>query len=342
MSSGPLPAWCAPLTLTASVPWAGLSALRNRWYDSGRGVIRLARPVISVGNTVVGGSGKSPMVRWVAEVLRETGRQPAILMRGYASADPEQSDEAIEHRQCLPEVPVLCGANRAARARRALAGGVTVDAFIMDDGFQHRQLGRDLDIVLVGADCGWARPWGYLPFGWCRESRQSLRRADAVVVTRASGVDETTAALVRQFHGREAIAWCDHAWSHIDVWPSDGGAPTCAVPDWARGRRMVAFIAIASGAAFERSIAAAGGEVAARIVLGDHAPRRPAHLEQAARLAKSTGAHGLICTGKDWAHLRPIWQAMALPRLQVAVPRVGLRFHSGESELRSRIVSRAG
>lgn len=342
MSGGPLPWWCAPLTLPASVPWAMATALRNRFYSSGRSVARLQRTVISIGNTVVGGSGKSPMVRWTCAALREVDRQPAILMRGYGSDDPEQSDEAIEHRQCLPGVPVLCGADRAARGSRALGDGVPIGVFVLDDGFQHRQLHRDLDIVLVGADGAWARSWGFLPFGWCREGPASLRRADAVVVTRCGGVDESITALVRRYHGREPIAWCDHAWNHIDVWSGEGDASQRVEPRWMKGRRVVALSAIASADAFERTIVGVGGVVAARIVLGDHAPRRRAHLELAMRHGEATGAEWLVCTGKDWAHLAPLWAAMGTPRLEVAVPRVCLKFHSGESELRSRIVAAAG
>ena len=154
-------------------------------------------PVIVVGNLTVGGTGKTPLVELLATLCRERGRSPAVLSRGYRGEGGEggANDEAR-----MLTVPVFCDASRSAAGARALAAGH--DCLLLDDGFQHRRLARDLDLVLIDA----LRPWGVrgslpavLPLGLMREPKRALRRADALVVTRADTVDERSlAALTTQ------------------------------------------------------------------------------------------------------------------------------------------------
>lgn len=147
--------------------------VRNGWYE-GRPQPSTSVPVVSVGNLTVGGTGKTPVVRWLAEWLQRTGARPAIVTRGYGG------DELALYRRWFGEDAVLAGRDRRACVRAAGDRGYTV--VVLDDGFQHRRLARALDILLVAAEDPLdAR---MLPRGPYRESPASARRATAVLLTR--------------------------------------------------------------------------------------------------------------------------------------------------------------
>jgi tetraacyldisaccharide 4'-kinase len=156
--------------------------LRNRAYDRGwKTVHKAAVPVVSVGNLTVGGTGKTPCVEYVARFYRQLGLQVALLSRGYGS-EVGRNDEALVLEENLPDVPHLQGADRVALADTAVEE-LESEILVLDDGFQHRRLHRELDIVLIDATC----PWGYgsvLPRGLLREPIGGLKRAHAVIVTR--------------------------------------------------------------------------------------------------------------------------------------------------------------
>jgi tetraacyldisaccharide 4'-kinase len=160
--------------------------LRNRQFDR-RGGVRAAVPVISVGNLTLGGTGKTPCVEYVARFFRERDVRVTILSRGYgASHGP--NDEALALEQNLPDAPHLQGPDRVALAATAVEE-LEAELLILDDGFQHRRLHRDLDIVLIDA----TNPWGHgylFPRGLLREPKSNLRRADAVILTKCGSVDD--------------------------------------------------------------------------------------------------------------------------------------------------------
>ena len=145
----------------------------------------LHRPVISVGNLTAGGVGKTPLIKTLIRHLLQNNIRPAVLMRGYHSRRSEgtlQSDEALDYLQEFPGVPVLPGRRRVQTARDFLRQQ-DADVFLMDDGFQHRCVKRDLDIVILDA----TNPFGngaVLPRGVLRESVVALRRADIIVLTK--------------------------------------------------------------------------------------------------------------------------------------------------------------
>ena len=150
---------------------------------------KLSVPVVSVGNLTTGGTGKTPLVVWIARWLAGRGVATAILSRGYGSTAPDGSDtdEALLFRRFVPHVPHLTGSDRYASGQRAIADH-GAQCLVLDDGFQHRQLARDLNIAVV--DC--LLPFGYghlLPRGLLREPLGSLRRADLIVLSRYSGSD---------------------------------------------------------------------------------------------------------------------------------------------------------
>ncbi len=175
----------------AAYGYGAAVTVRNAAYDRGwLAVHRAAVPVISLGNITTGGTGKTPLAAWLANWLVEQGHRPGLLSRGYRSLDAEPAssgstgndEKRVLDRLC-PGVPHLQQRDRV-RSSKRLVGESGCDVLILDDGFQHRRLGRDLDLLLVDA----LQPWGFghlLPRGLLRESRSGLRRADLVIVTRA-------------------------------------------------------------------------------------------------------------------------------------------------------------
>jgi tetraacyldisaccharide 4'-kinase len=157
--------------------------VRNYAYD--KGIAKISKvdvPVISIGNITTGGTGKTPLVIWICKKLSEKSIPYAVLTRGYKAQDAEITDEpAILARSC-PDTRVIVNADRVAAANKAVTE-YGVKTLVMDDGFQHRRLHRDLDIIAIDATC----PFGFermLPAGLLRESKNAIKRAQAVVITR--------------------------------------------------------------------------------------------------------------------------------------------------------------
>jgi tetraacyldisaccharide 4'-kinase len=175
---GGLAAWT---TVPAELLFRAVVAMRNRAYDRGWLPVRRGSvPVVSVGNLTVGGAGKTPVSAWIARRLVKMGARPAILVRGYGR------DEIDLHLRWNPDVPVVVAARRLQGAEEAARGGAGV--VVLDDGFQHRALARDLDIVLVPAEAP-RRP-RLLPRGPYREPPGAVRRADLAMVVRRTASQE--------------------------------------------------------------------------------------------------------------------------------------------------------
>ncbi|MFV2006102.1 MAG: tetraacyldisaccharide 4'-kinase [Longimicrobiales bacterium] len=176
------------LTLPAAAAYRGVTTLRNLAFDRGLlGAAQADVPVISIGNLTVGGTGKTPFSGWVVKELLADGRTPALLCRGYGS------DEPLLHERWNPDAQVITRADRPAGAREAVRKGA--DIIVLDDGFQHRRLQRDLDIVLV------AHPQGIrgrlLPRGPFREGVRALNRADTVILVHKGASVDAMDALAR-------------------------------------------------------------------------------------------------------------------------------------------------
>ncbi len=329
---GPLPSLLAPVTW----PLARLYGMGVRWrnarFDRGAGVRRLeAAPVISVGNLTAGGTGKSPLVAWCARVLGEGGVQPVIAMRGYRAHGADAvatSDEALEYAHSAPQARLVVDPRRFEALSRAFDGWRAEPAFaraavILDDGFQHRQLARALDIVLVDA----SRPGldgDLLPNGWLREPAKNISRADLVVITKAhdAAARERTEALVARVRGRAADAVCEHAWSALAVHEQD--AERTERVEWLAGKRVLSACALGNPAHFHAMVGLASGVTPATIQRRDHVAMRAEELES---VAARVGAVAVIVSRKDFVKLD------RLPRLTLAVPELGVRFLSGEQRL---------
>ncbi len=309
---------------------------RNRRYDRGVGVERLPLPVISVGNLSVGGTGKSPMVLHILRLLTDAGVRSCVAMRGYKAGTGE-SDEAEQYRREVPDVAVVARPDRATGVREALAsaGGDGLGCVVLDDGFQHRKIARDTDIVLIDAS---RNPFedALLPAGWLREPVESLARADAVVVTHAELADEEALSRldreIERVHGKPPIARTRHAWSELSTSGQDEPLPVT----WLAGKRVVASCAIGNPRGFLSALqtgvmAPMGGSIASSLVLRDHDPFKPATVERIVRAASVSEADAIVVTEKDWSKLASV-PASTWP-CPVIRPRLRLFFDWGLDEL---------
>ncbi len=308
---------------------------RNRRYDAGAGVTKLNVPVISVGNLSVGGTGKTPMVAWIVRTLLEAGRSPCIAMRGYKKGKG-QSDEELLYRRTLEGVPVVAQPDRLTGLRELFQteAGRRVNVLVLDDGFQHRRIARDLDLVLVDST---SSPFedALLPSGWLREPVESLKRAHGVVLTHAESVSpirlEELELQVEAAHGRSPAARAAHAWGGLDV--RIDGREVARPVGWLKGKRAMVVCAIGRPEPFVRQVERAiGGPAAGKLVLRDHDPYKPVTREAIAKEAAAAGAEVIVTTEKDWSKLESAeW---ALP---VARPRLVMKIEQGERELRDMV-----
>lgn len=330
---GPGPRALAPFARLLEPGYRFAVARRNSAFDRGKNVRSAGVPVISIGNLSVGGTGKTPMVMHVARQLKELWRSPGIAMRGYGPKQAGVSDEQQEYADRLTGVPVVANPDRVAGVR-TLVKTHRVDCAILDDGFQHRFLARDLDLVLVDAT---RSPFvdRCLPAGWLREPVSSLSRADAVVVTRADKTSEARLnelkSNIERVTGAPPVALATHAWEGLTV-GSDGGVREVTALN---GARVVAACAIGNPEAFLRQVRAAGAEIVERDVRRDHHDWTAEDATALASLAE--GADALLITHKDWVKLRRVIPEDSGLLAKVLVPRLGIGFIEGARALKKLI-----
>jgi tetraacyldisaccharide 4'-kinase len=311
----------------ASMPYGWAVRLRNRLYDQHwMSSQRAGVPVVSIGNLTVGGTGKTPCVEYVARFYRQLDRRVAILSRGYGSAGG-RNDEARVLEENLPDVPHLQGADRVALARTAVEE-LESEILVLDDGFQHRRLARDLEVVLVDA----TNPWGYgylLPRGLLREPPAGLGRASIVMLTRWDQVDETTRGRLREVVQRLApgVPVVETTHRPLDLVNSE---QQTASLERVSGQRIAAFCGLGNPEAFRRTLVALGASVEAFRTYPDHHAYTREDVEALRGWAGELAAGCLIVTTqKDLVKLRltqlggrPLWAL-----------RIRLHIESGQEEL---------
>lgn len=307
----------------ALAPFGGLYSLivrsGNALYK--RGVLRahtVGAPVISVGNLTTGGTGKTPLVEWIANELASRGRRVCVLTRGYRREKPEERVIASDGNEILAEVKqtgdeafllaevlqgkaaVVCDANRISAANWALTN-LASNAFVLDDGFQHQQIARQLNVLTIDA----MNPWGngrLLPGGILREPIGSLTRADCVVITRADLSDPRDL--------RRAI---ERVSPNVPVFLSKmkhtqlrevGPTQPRLHPDQMKSRPSYAFCGIGNPPSFLSLLQREGYNVVGARSFRDHHNYTTADVDQLSKEAQSSGAQTLLTTAKDAVKLR--------------------------------------
>jgi len=302
---GPSASALRATTRALAAAYGPLVRLRRGLYRAGVLRARAAPcPVISVGNLTAGGTGKTPMVAWVVDRLGELGRRPAILTRGYKGAEGGSDEAELLWRRT--GAPVVVDPDRVAAAAAAAEAGA--DVLVLDDGFQHLRLRRDLDIVLIDATC----PFGFghvLPRGLLREPPSALRDADAVVLTRCDLVGSEALAALRDRVAALAPRAGLHEAGHVPV-AVVVRAGRHLPPAALAGKKAVAFCGIGNPEAFFASLTAMGAVLLDRVAFNDHARYDAGALDRVARAAEAAGAEVLLTTAKDRVKIE---NASALP-----------------------------
>jgi len=339
--ASPLPAalqWAGP----ALAAGFGAAVAFRRWcYRTGlRRARRAPVPVLGVGNLTAGGTGKTPAAACLARGLLARGRRPAIVLRGYgARTRGGLNDEGRELARALPEVPVLASPDRHAGAREAAGRGC--DVVILDDGFQHWRLARELDLVLVDAK----DPFGggrLLPWGYLREKPEALARAGAVLITRSDSAPPEALAALRAELTRLAPKAClglaRHAPTQLRRLFAD--APLEPARNLAR-KRVLAACALAQPATFYETLVGLNAEVMVGWTYPDHYGYTKADLDEWLTQAGRVSAAGVVVTEKDAAKLEtlppPPPDAAPVWALQVE-----FQVTAGEAELWARILESLG
>jgi tetraacyldisaccharide 4'-kinase len=332
-SGPPLPSPVVALaTALAAAYGLGARARRGLYARGWRPVRRLPAPVVSVGNLTVGGTGKTPVTACLGRLFQDRGLIVAILSRGYGGLGgrragvlrvsdgqrlylkpPMVGEEAYWLARALPGVAVYAGACRY-RAGLAAWEEVRPDLFLLDDGFQHFQLHRDLDLVLLDA----ASPFGngrLLPRGPLREPVSALAAAQALVLTRYQAAPhQATLAQLRRAFPEKSLLTAAITPTAVRLYPGASPAPL----EELRGRPLLAFAGLARPQVFACTLRELGVELRGFQAFPDHHPYGDRDLNLLVREAQGLGAAALITTAKDWARLGERWE-VDLPLLVLEV-----------------------
>ncbi len=285
------------------VPYTWAVEIRNWRFDHGRAAIHMVDvPVVSVGNITAGGTGKTPMVAWLANWFRSRGVRVALISRGYrapdcARSDDAGNDEARELAQRLPEVPHLQNPDRVAAAELAIEQH-ECQLIVLDDAFQHRRIHRDLDIVLIDA----LQPFGHghvLPRGLLREPMHRLARADLIALSRADAIDE---ARRRQLRAEVLAVAPQAAWIEVVHRPQSllNAAGQSVGVDQLKGQRVAAFAGIGNPQGFYHSLEQLGCQLVARRAFADHFHYDQDDLDELTNwVTEIPEVDAVVCTCKD-------------------------------------------
>jgi tetraacyldisaccharide 4'-kinase len=301
-----------------SYPYALVLRLRALGYRFGLlRSYRLPCPVISVGNITLGGTGKTPMVLWIARYLMSRGKRVAVLSRGYGGSargelrvvsdgktvllTPEEAgDEPCLLAGKLPGLMVVIGADRYRAGLRALEE-LKPDLVLLDDGFQHLRLQRDLNILLLDAGRPFAGGWT-LPAGFLREPVSAAGRADLVVYTRCPEGKPAP-----DLFPEKPSCWTKHRFSGIV--PLAGGESVSF--EGARERRVMAFSGIADPESFFSGLEAVGVRPVTTLSFPDHTPYGEDEIAAIMKLRIASRTTLMLTTQKDAVKLVPFAQKLA-------------------------------
>lgn len=312
----------------ASIALAPLSGIYEALVRSGNALYSRAffrvhdvgKPVISVGNLTTGGTGKTPLVEWIARDMAATGQRVCVLTRGYRrdsagrivvstgheilATVAEAGDEALLLAEDLKDkAAVICDADRVAAARWAIENFKS-ETFVLDDGFQHQRIARDLNIVTIDA----TNPWGnglLLPAGILREPRTALLRADCVVVTRADDIEEFE-RLKAEIQALVPDAVILRSRMTVRGLHPVNELATLTSVDALKSFRAAAFCGIGNPGSFFLLLKNNGLDLRFKRALRDHFSYRQADIDRLTKAALARNAQIFLTTAKDAVKLRSL------------------------------------
>ena len=280
-------------------------AVRNWAYSKGvLTVNRTSVPVISVGNLTTGGTGKTPIVMWLTQWLKPQCNT-AIVSRGYRSLPGASNDEGMEIARNSPNAIQVQDKDRVAAAESAISQLATAplenSVIILDDGFQHRRLHRDLDIVLIDATL----PFGYgklLPSGLLREPVNSLKRADAVVLTRANLVPQQTRDSLRTRVSKvnPDLVWAESELACVNLLDVQGRHSELS---HLLEKRVVAFCGIGNPTGFIETLEREKLQPQQFLTFPDHHHYTPDDIDSIITAGQRNRCDAILCTVKDLVKL---------------------------------------
>lgn len=321
--------------------------LRNLFFEwNVLKAVRVPIPVISIGNITAGGSGKTTLVEVFAKKLGRLGKKVAIVSRGYGRtsrglvvvSNEEQvlvdaaigGDEPILLAERLSNVPVIVDANRVRGARYAIES-FDAEIILMDDGFQHRYLFRDLDIVVISAREVLGRSF-LLPAGYRREFYSALKRANVIVISKCSGPAEVEIAKekLRRWFGGDVAATTMKPIAWNDVMTQQSRR---AGLEELNGRRVVAVCGIGDPSSFSATLGETNAIVVAQLTFPDHHWYKQSHIAEIISAVRKTSAEYIITTGKDLKRFEASGELFhqLLRKVQIGSLDIEVSFLSGEA-----------
>jgi tetraacyldisaccharide 4'-kinase len=322
--------WLVSFLFMISKIYGGAVKLRRLFYK--KNILtskRLPCPIISIGNITLGGTGKTPMTIYVVQALKKLGYKVAVISRGYkGSAEkiggivsdgkvllmtPDISgDEPYMMAKKLKDVPVIVGKNRFMAGRMAISK-FDPDVIVLDDGFQHLKLQRDLDIVLLD----YHRPFGnrhLLPRGVMREPVSALLSADAIILTKTDTVNNNeTSSLPRKLRSFERKKPVYRSFHHPfvskiintekKIFEKNMQEALRQNPDCIKGRTVFAFSGLADNHNFLRTLKSLNCSVSGFMEFPDHHPYSERDLDEILSAAKRSMSECLITTEKDYVRI---------------------------------------
>ncbi|MGB1656833.1 MAG: tetraacyldisaccharide 4'-kinase [Longimicrobiales bacterium] len=308
------------LLLPLEWAWWFVVTRRNQHFERTARVPIGGLQVISVGNLAVGGTGKTPIASWIVRELAAGGRNPALLHGGYGM------DEPALHSRWTPDVPVLVERDRVAAAHEALLQGAGV--VVLDDGFQHRRLVRDVDLVVLAVEDRFPGP--LLPRGPYREPVRSLERADAIVLTRRTATKREARSLaedVRRLVPDVPVIACAHLEPGA-LRPL--GEPSAEPVDAGALGAVLVLTAVGRPDAVRRGIA---DMVGSEVTLRAHADHHLFSESDVLEARRRAGRRAIVVTEKDAVKLEPFSEELGV----CYVMEQSLRWDWGEDVVRSLI-----
>ena len=314
------------------IPYRIIVAIRNRRFDRvATSVHRVDVPVISVGNLTLGGTGKTPVVAWLSRWFRDRDIRVSIVSRGYGSKDGVQNDEARELEARLPDVPHLQNPDRVAAATVAVEE-LETQLILLDDGFQHRRIHRDLNILLVDA----TEPFGFervFPRGTLREPLSSADRADVIAITKCEAISK---GRLDEIESRFRAIAPRATYSRLKQIPkqlikSNGDAEST---ESLHGKRVLAFCAIGNPDSFRTTLQTMNVDLVAFHVFPDHHEFTRSDIESIGTKLRDATVDLCVCTHKDLVKIN----VDRLAGIPLYALQIELSVFEGKAELENQLL----